>query len=258
MALETPRARYQQVADELREAIKRGEFPPGTMLPSQPDLARKYDLNQTSINRAIAVLRSEGLVRIERGRGAFVLEIPTVKRVRRIDRDYRRDADTASSYAEEMRRAGLRPQTELVRADADIPPAEVAEALHLDESAQTLVRKRHMFAEGTPVQIATSYIPMEFAGSVELAYPDTGPTGIYARLAERGYGPVRFTEEIEARPPTSEEASFLHIPEGQPVFNVLRIAFDAEDRRVEACTNVLAALQWRLTYSWSQEHRASE
>lgn len=254
MALETPRARYQQVADELREAIKRGEHPPGSMLPSQPELAKKYNLNQTSINRAIAVLRSEGLVRIERGRGAFVLEIPTVKRVRRIDRDYRH-ADTASSYAEEMRRAGLKPRTELVRAEADVPPAEVAEALHLDESAQTLVRERNMFAEETPVQIATSYIPMAFAGSVDLAYPDTGPTGIYARLAERGYGPVRFTEEIEARPPTSEETRFLRIPDGQPVFNVLRIAFDSDDRRVEACVNVLAALQWRLTYSWSQERQ---
>lgn len=256
MALEAPRARYQQVADELREAIKKGEFPPGSMLPSQPDLARQYDLNQTSINRAIAVLRSEGLVRIERGRGAFVLEIPTVKRVRRIDRDYRRDADSRSSYAEEMRSAGLKPRTELVRAEADLPPAEVAEALFLNESAQTLVRKRHMFAEETPVQIATSYIPMEYAGSVDLAFPDTGPTGIYARLAKRGYGPVRFTEEIEARPPTSEESRFLHVPEGQPVFNVMRIAFDAEDRRVEACTNILAALQWRLTYSWSQEHQS--
>ena len=86
ISLQAPRARYRQVADELRAAIKRGDYPPGSALPSQPDLARQYGLNQTSINRAIALLRSEGLIRVEHGRGAFVQEIPTVKRVRRVPR----------------------------------------------------------------------------------------------------------------------------------------------------------------------------
>jgi len=66
--LQAPHARYRQVADALRNAIKRGDYPPGSALPSQPDLARQYNLNQTSINRAIALLRAEGLVRVEHGR----------------------------------------------------------------------------------------------------------------------------------------------------------------------------------------------
>src|SRR5215475_14185691 len=38
---EAPRARYQQVADRLRESIERGDYPPGEALPSQPELARR-------------------------------------------------------------------------------------------------------------------------------------------------------------------------------------------------------------------------
>ncbi|MEU4824844.1 hypothetical protein AB0H37_23485 [Actinomadura sp. NPDC023710] len=49
------------------------------------------------------------------------------------------------------------------------------------------------------IPIAVFYIPMRYAGSVALAMPDTGPSGIYARLADRGYGPVRFDEDIEVR-----------------------------------------------------------
>src|SRR5437879_495778 len=128
MSLEAPRSRYQQVADDLREAIKRGEHPPGSMLPSQPQLARKYGLNQTSINRAIAVLVTEGLVRVEHGRGAFVQEVPTAKRVRRIDRDYRSDP-RGSAYADEMRKLGASPSTELVEVGPVLPPAEIAEVL---------------------------------------------------------------------------------------------------------------------------------
>jgi GntR family transcriptional regulator len=252
MSLEAPRARYQQVADDLREAIQRGEYAPGSALPSQTELARKYGLNQTSINRAIAVLRAAGLVRVEHGRGAFVQEVPTVKRVRRIDKDYR-TSPGGSSYAEEMRQAGLSPRVEPADARVVLPPPEIAEALSLDEAEKTLMRRRRMYTDDAPVQLATSYIPMSAAGSADLATPDTGPSGMYARLAERGFGPVRFTEDIEIRTPTPEEARFLRIPEGQPVFEVLRTAFDAHDRPVEACANVLAALQWKLTYAWRQE-----
>jgi GntR family transcriptional regulator len=251
MPLEPPRARYQQVADDLRDAIKRGEFAPGAMLPSQPELARRYGLNQTSINRAIAVLRAEGYVRVEHGRGAFVQEVPTVRRVRRIDRDYwTRPAGSAD--AEQIEQSGLRPRTKLADVSIVTPPAEIAEALMLTETGQAVRRHRLMYADDVVVQVATSYIPVDLAGGTDIAYPDTGPSGIYTRLDERGHGPVRFTEDIEVRRPTEEEALILRIPKGQPVLEILRTAYTADDRPVEACANVLAAYQWRLTYRWSQ------
>lgn len=252
MTLKPSKARYEQVADDLHAAIKRGDYPPGSALPSQPELARKYGLNQTSINRAVQELKTKGLVRIERGRGAFVQEIPTVKRVRRIDKDYRRDPD-GSTYADEMRKSGLTPTAPLIEVGAVDPPPEIAELFGLPESEQVLIRRRHMFADDKPIQIAISYIPMRYAGSVDLAMPDTGPSGIYARLADRGYGPVRFNEDIEVQSPSPEDARFLRIAVGQPVFVVTRTAIDDQDRPVEACVNILAAVQWRLSYGWRQE-----
>ena len=109
-SLETPKARYKQVAELLGDAIRRGEYPAGKTLPSQPELAREYDLNQSSISRAMAMLRAEGLIRTEHGKGSVVLEVPTVKRVRRIDRDYR-TRPTGSSFAEELGKAGRTSRT---------------------------------------------------------------------------------------------------------------------------------------------------
>ncbi|GAB3452652.1 GntR family transcriptional regulator [Streptomonospora sediminis] len=253
--LEQPRARYKQVAEGLREAIKRGDHPAGTTLPSQPELAREYGLNQSSISRAMAMLQAEGWIRTEHGRGSVVLEVPTVKRVRRIDKDYRSEP-SGSSYAEELAKSGLKPHTELVQCEAVLPPPDIAEVLDLAEADETLVRKRQMFAGSRPIQLATSYIPMDVAGGVDIAMPDTGPSGMYARIAERGFGPVRFTEDIEVRGASEVEADFLNIAIAQPVFTVLRTAFDAADRPVETCLNVLAALQWKLSYAWAQESEA--
>ncbi|WP_420087711.1 GntR family transcriptional regulator [Nocardiopsis composta] len=250
--LEPPRARYKQVAEALRAAIHRGDYPPGSTLPSQPELAREYGLNQSSISRSIAMLQAEGLIRTEHGRGSVVLDVPTVKRVRRIDKDYR-TSPGGSSYAEQVTRSGRTPRTPLVQCEAIVPPPEIAEVLQLAEGEEALIRKRHMLAEEKPVQIATSYIPMAVAGTVDIAFPDTGPSGMYARIADRGFGPVRFTEDIEVRPAEVSEADFLNMARGQPVFAILRTAFDSEDRPVETCLNVLAAAQWRLTYAWRQE-----
>lgn len=252
MSLEAPRARYQQVADELRAGIKDGTYAAGSPLPSQPELARRYGLNQTSINRAIAVLRAEGLVRVEHGRGAFVQEVPAVKHVRRIGTD-----DDGSpgerTYEDEIRRAGVSPRAEPATVDVVIPPAEIAVALRLGGTDHALMRRRRVYADDAPTEIATSYIPMSAAGSPDIAFPDTGPSGMYVRLAERGFEPVRFTEDIEVRAATTDEARFLRIGDGHPVFELLRTAFDTRDRPVEASANVLAALQWRLTCGWRRE-----
>ncbi|SRR6266568_1999705 len=250
--MEPPRARYQQIADVLREAIRSGAYKAGDKLPSQPELAKQYGLSPTSAKKATDILVAEGLARAEHGRGVIVLAVPVTKRVRTIDRDYRSNPG-GSSFTDELRKAGLESRTELAQVGAIIPPSHIAAHLGLSSGEQVLVRKRLMWASDVPVQVATSYIPMKFAGSVRLAEPDTGPSGIYGRLAERGYGPVRFTEDIEIRGATQDEAKFLGIPVGEPVYEILRSAIDAEDHIVEACANVLAAKQWRLTYKWRQE-----
>lgn len=245
-----PRSRYQQVADDLREAIVRGTYGPGAVLPSQPELARKYGLNQTSISRAISLLETEGLVRTERGVGSFVQDIPRVKRIRHVPP---RGRGTGSSFAEGMQKAGLSPRTELVQAVAVNPPSEVATRLNLAKGEEALIRKRHMFADDRPVQLAASYIPMSVAGDVGIAFPDTGPTGLYERLAERGHRVVRFAEEIESRRPTDEEADFLRISAAQHVLEVIRLAFDRNGRILDVVINVFPSQLWKLSYEWTAE-----
>ncbi|WP_131738660.1 GntR family transcriptional regulator [Actinomadura roseirufa] len=247
MSLQQPRARYRQVADDLREAISRGTYGPGVALPSQPELARKYGLNQTSISRAIALIESEGLIRTEKGVGSFVLDIPTVKRVRRIPA---RGEGAGSSFAEGLQKAGLRPRTELVQVEEIAPPPRVAEYLNMNADDTALIRKRHMFADEKPVQIAASYLPIAIAGGTDIAFPDTGPTGLYKRLSERGHRVVRFVEEIESRRPSEEEAAFLRIPVSQHVLEVVRFAFDPKGRPLEVVLNVFPSQLWKLTYEW--------
>lgn len=72
MAEWTGRPAYVQVASDLRAAIRNGQYPPGTQLPSYEALMRKYDVSITVIRSAVRELRTEGLVQTHQGKGAFV------------------------------------------------------------------------------------------------------------------------------------------------------------------------------------------
>ena len=72
MPLTPRRSEFHQIADILRARIESGEYPPGSLLPSQPALATEYKVSQPTIHQAVKVLRFEGLVHIQRGIGAVV------------------------------------------------------------------------------------------------------------------------------------------------------------------------------------------
>jgi len=62
---------YLQLAAILRDRIKRGEL--ARRVPSVKTLAQEYGVAQGTAERALAVLRSEGLIRSAMGRGHFVV-----------------------------------------------------------------------------------------------------------------------------------------------------------------------------------------
>ena len=75
-----------------------------------------------------------------------------------------------------------------------------------------------------------------------------GPGGIYARMEELGRNLGRFTEDVQARMPTPEEARALALPTGTPVLRLVRVAFDTEDRPLEVCDTIMAADRYVLNY----------
>jgi DNA-binding GntR family transcriptional regulator len=63
---------YQQVAARIRDRIRAGEM--GPRLPSYMTLAHELGVSPMTVQRAIGVLRDEGLVVTYPGRGTFVVQ----------------------------------------------------------------------------------------------------------------------------------------------------------------------------------------
>ena len=244
---------YRQIADQLRDAIRAGRYREGDQLPSETALAETYKVTRTTARQAIEVLKIEGLVRSEHGRGVFVRPRPPVQRLarNRFTQQFREAGRGA--YDVEMRRLGHTPRVELVEVGPVIPPADIAVRLDLQEGEQACIRRRRMYADEEPMQLATSYVPWSLAEGTQITQTDSGPGGIYSRLAEVGHRPVRFTEEVSARMPSPEESSFLRLEVPQPVFYLVRTAFDQDGRPVEVCEHIMSASRWLLSYEWAAD-----
>jgi integrase len=63
---------YQRIASDLRASITCGALRPGQPLPSEKELAHRYEVAISTAHRAVALLVAEGLVRVARGRRAMV------------------------------------------------------------------------------------------------------------------------------------------------------------------------------------------
>ena len=67
---------YRQIADQLAELVRRGEFKPGDRLPSERDLSQQFNVSRASVREALIALEIDGLVDVRVGLGVFVNAAP--------------------------------------------------------------------------------------------------------------------------------------------------------------------------------------
>jgi GntR family transcriptional regulator len=240
------RAVYRQIADQLRREIERGEREPGTQLPSESQLMAAYEVSRVTARRALAVLVTDGLVTAEHGRGWFVRRRPPVKRLGS-DRFARRSEGKAA-FTVDMEASNRPFRVEVLFVGRGVAPDDMAVRLGVGASDEVVVRRRRYFAEEQPIEVATSYIPLDVVEGTPIEQANPGPGGIYARMEDKGMTFDRYDEEISARMPTEEETRLLQLAPASPVMHVVRTAI-ADGRPVEVCDTVMDAAAFVLHYS---------
>jgi len=67
---------YQQVADDLRAMISRGDLNVGDAIPSTAQLCARYKVSATVVRAAVSQLRTDGIVRGQPGKAVYVVATP--------------------------------------------------------------------------------------------------------------------------------------------------------------------------------------
>ncbi|SEF80067.1 transcriptional regulator, GntR family [Thermomonospora echinospora] len=245
------RPAYLRIAGELREQIRRGDYPPGSRLPTLARLCQTHGVSEIVVRQAVALLRGEGLVETRRGGGTVVRVRPAARRLA-MSR-YRNDppaAAPATSFTRDQRIGWneYRLDKTFTRVRADPHLASLFEL----PAGTELLRRRFVFhSRGEPQQISVSYLPWSLVEGTPVADParEPWPGGTPAQLASLGRPVTRVEESVQARMPTPEEVETLRITAGVPVLTITRRMFSG-DRPYEVCRDIVIPAD-RVTLDYS-------
>ena len=249
-------ALWQEIAGALRGAISRGDYPPGTIVPKETELMAAYGAGRETVRRAIIQLTAEGLVEPVRRRGTVVRARPARKPITRSRLVYR---DELGYYFDQAAQ-GWRPLQSPSVSWGPVP-FDVAAQLGVAPGDEAVIRDRVMGdpETGRPTQLATSYISAGLAAELPvLAARDTGPGGIYDRMEEAGFGPIRWTEAITTRPPSPAEVSRLGLGPGVALLRIVRLASSPAGRPLEVNDTRMSGEEFEVSYPLDRDASASQ
>ena len=218
---------HRQIAAQLRQRLRAGEWGPGERLPSIPALADAYGVAKQTIQRTIDQLRIEGLLITRPGSGTFVRG--TRRRLNRLAHGrygHRRGyhVDLAARYAQRLIEVGHAPA-----------PAEVAEAFAVAEGTDLVVRRHLVLTdEGHPAEVGATWLRPADADGTTLAGSAAFGRPLYQEVEEiTGRRYARATDHLTARLATRAEAEVLQVRPDTPVLHLVHVAQDEDHRTIE-------------------------
>ncbi|MDG4809150.1 GntR family transcriptional regulator [Micromonospora sp. WMMD1120] len=215
------------MAEELRHRIAAGAIAAGSLLPSESALMAEFSVARGTVREALALLRTEGLVMTEVGRGTYVRPIVPVRRLAseryRKELEQVRSGELGTSFT-----ADQQVEWSAYSLDKDFRevPASDAVAELFGVEPGTMILERHFLfrAHGVPQQMSVSRLLLEMVAGTPVADPDNEPWpgGNTSQLYSLGHTITSIRERPRWRMPTADETEALRIPGGVPVVVITR------------------------------------
>jgi len=213
---------YQQIKGLLLQSLDRGEWKPGEAIPSEFELASRFQVSQGTVRKAIDELAADNLLLRRQGKGTFVATHHEAKvrfRFLRLTPDDGRQPVSGSQILDCRR----------VKA-----PADIARLLELRSSDLVVNLRRSLSFDQVPTILDDIWLPGSvFRGlTADSLSRYKGP--LYALFeSEYGVSMVRAEEKIRAMSATSEPAQLLGVEPGTPLLQVERVSYTYGDRPME-------------------------
>jgi GntR family transcriptional regulator len=253
---------YEEIADELRRRIRAGDWRAGDRLPSEEELRRSFGKGIPTVRQALDVLRAEGLIDKQHGRGSFV-RVPR-RRVTRSDERHQWEKNRARQPEAERRSTGATERDTGLTTDDLVFDARYRETAAGEDLAAAFgvatgtpllerVYRTRYASEPAPFDVSRSYlVRAHLEGNPRLL--DEGnepwPGGTHHQLRTVGIEIDRVVERVTgARPPTPEEAGLLGLPPGTAVIPLRKTSVDTTGRVVEVADVLLPGDRTELVFT---------
>ncbi|MGW8975362.1 GntR family transcriptional regulator [Streptomyces platensis] len=241
---------HERIAADLRDEIMNGDLAPGARLPSTARLKERFSASSATVQKALGLLKEERLVV---GRAGSAVTVREHRQRTMRPASYMAPADSGDRYRwlTEAEKLGTRARSKLLRVAEVAPPADVSALLGLPESGTALLREQLLLIDDEPVELVSSYYPLEIARGTALAKRQKIKGGTPVLLAGLGYPPRLSVDRVSARVPTQEQFSALRLPGDLPVLRTLRVVHSDDERPIEVTVMVKAGHLYELQYEFA-------
>lgn len=212
---------YLQLREVLREKIEEGEYPAGSSIPSENELAAKYGVNRITVRNAIDCLVEEGLLKTIQGKGNYVLYGGDGCLEQNLDslRGFTHMMDESRMTAKIIKKAVRRADEKF----SDLFGVSPEDPIHYI--------KRLCFSDGNPISLEEIFIPKAVIPSLnDVDLSVFTQYEIYESLGIQIKRAVQTLDIVQLDP---QEANLLDLTDKPSVFLLTTTTYDQKDRPLE-------------------------
>lgn len=204
-------------------SLESGEWGPGDAIPSESELAARFNVSQGTVRKAIDEMAADNLLVRRQGKGTFVA-------THNDPRSFFRFLRIAPNEGELQSEHDSIP-IECWRAKAG---ADVARTLGLERGAPIIILRRLLKFGDEPVVFDEIYLPGDLFQDLTLDILKESDKSLYSLFESRyGVRMIRADERLRAVSADRVSADLLKVPEGSPLLLVERVTFTYGNKPVE-------------------------
>ncbi|SFI37995.1 GntR family transcriptional regulator [Collimonas sp. OK307] len=222
---ETPgQPRYKWLANIIGSTIGKGMLSDNQALPSERELAERYDVSRDTVRKAVRYMEERGIIYSDHGRGTFVAPAIVRDTTRFID-SFSQDADSRGSIAgQQLLSVGMVPASMAIAGLLNVKAGDPLFRVHRIRTMDNVAVGLHDAYFTLPVGAKISRSQVERAGS------------LYKLLGEKfNFSPAEAVENLSAATAEFEDARLLGTEVGTPLLVCERITLSDRRQPVEYC-----------------------
>lgn len=220
--------RLHEILEDLVAACE-----PGTRLPSERELASRYEVARMTVRGAISRLESQGLVHRVQGQGTFVSEPRLAQPA------------TLTSFSEDMAARGMTPGSIVLAQEVVPAPEPVAVRLQLPTDEPVVRIERVRSGDGEPIALERTHLPARRFPGLESV--DLATHSLYRTLVDDyATQPSSSEQRIAAVELSPADAHLLHVADAIPALRIERVTRDQAGTPIEFVRSVYRGDRFEL------------
>ncbi|GFG49699.1 hypothetical protein CQY20_32920 [Mycolicibacterium agri] len=217
-----------RLRDQLLEDITNSQLPPGTKLPTEGELSKRFGVSRATVREAVRGLVEAGYVTRRRGSGSYVAE----------RRRMPHGLDSTLSYLAMIENAGAKAGMRVLDAVFE-ESTNIDSVLHVRPGEKVLAVERVRTADDQPVIYSRDRIPARLLRhDLDLANLDPS---LFALLRSCGHAADHATATLRAVPSTICTAKMLRVRRGKPLLYIEEVDYDRDG------TPVMLSREWHVS-----------